>query len=49
VDEVLPDVLGKEAEHQVAVFLKQNILAAISPVGVDAAQMLAAVQFDGDV
>jgi hypothetical protein len=49
--EILPNVFGQEAEDQIAVFLKQSMLAAISSVGVGvspATAGLAAVQFNSD-
>jgi len=46
--EILTNVFGQEPEDQIAVLLKQSILATIAPVGLRVAQMLAAIQFDGE-
>ena len=46
--EILANVLGEKPEDQIAVLLKQGIFSTISPVGVRVAQMLAAVQFNGE-
>ncbi len=42
--EALPDVLGKEPQHEVAVLLEQQVLAAVTSVGVGISQMLGAVR-----
>ena len=47
--EILADVFGEEAEHEVAVLLKELVLPSISTVGGLVAEMLAAVEFHGDV
>ena len=45
---MLARVIGQEAGDPTAVLLKRSLLATITPVGVRAAQMLAAIQFDWD-
>src|SRR5699024_3754585 len=46
--ELLADVLGEEAQHQIAVLLQQLILAQIAPVRDGIAEVLSAIQLDGD-
>jgi hypothetical protein len=46
--EFLANVFGKEPENQITVLLKQSILAAVSPVGLRVAKMLADIQLDGN-
>jgi hypothetical protein len=44
--EMFADILGEEAQHEVAVLLEQLILATIPAVRIDAFQVLPTVQFD---
>jgi hypothetical protein len=46
--QVAPDVFGQIPEHEVAVFLKQLVLAAVTSVDNGIRQMLWAVELDGD-
>jgi len=46
--EIFAHVFSQEPEDQIAVLLKQSILATIAPVGVRVTEMLAAIQFDRD-
>jgi hypothetical protein len=43
-----PHILGQKPKNQVAILSKQRILATVAPVSVGLAQMLAAIQFDGE-
>ena len=43
----LAHVLGKEAQHEVAVLLKQLVLASVATIGDRIRKVLSAVEFDG--
>ena len=46
--ELLADVLREEPQDEVAVLLKQLVLAAVAPIGDRIRQVLSAIQFHGD-
>ena len=46
--QLLAHVLGKKAQHEVAVFLQQQVLAAVAAVGGWIGKMLVAIDFHGD-
>jgi hypothetical protein len=41
-------VFAKEPQHEVTVFLQQNVFAPIAPIGFRVGQMLTTVKFDGN-
>jgi hypothetical protein len=45
--ELLPHVLCEEAQNKIAVLLEQLVFSAIAPVGLDAPEMVGAVQLYG--
>lgn len=44
--EALADILCQESKHEIAILLKQDVLAPVAPIGVGISQVLCAVQFD---
>ena len=46
--ELLANVFGQEPQHEVAVLLQEQILAAVTAIGLRAVEMLRAVQLNGE-
>ena len=46
--EMFADVLSEESQHDVAIFLKQHVLAPVATIGLGISQMLASVNLNRD-
>ena len=44
--QVLAEVFGQEAEHEISMFLERGVLAPVATVSLGISQMLSAIQFD---
>ena len=49
VVEVFADVVGEQAENEIAVLLEERVFGAVGAVGVGVVEVLRAVNFDGEV